>query len=199
MSWDKRIGLAGVTLGLIGIAVFYIWPNQKAIGRVSLWAACALLIAWILMEAYHYIGNGAVVINWLVAFDWQSSLLCIRNYEPAPFFDVVIKIPQDGSALESSPLPNLQGNGEISCFSITKREAGDAVAIAMLADNLLWSVRDSGGMIRKGAVSMRISYTDQTGKRKDYDGFEITLPFKDSSIRRRIRLPIFRRLGFRSQ
>lgn len=29
MSDDRRIGLAGLVVTLAGIAVFYIWPNQK--------------------------------------------------------------------------------------------------------------------------------------------------------------------------
>ena len=45
-----RIGLAGVILGLFGIASFYLWPDKKWIGWVSLGCAAALVILWIALE-----------------------------------------------------------------------------------------------------------------------------------------------------
>lgn len=139
------------------------------------------------------------ILNWLVAFDHQSSQLCIRNYESIPFFEVVVKIPEDGSVLETHPIHNLQGNGEITSCAITKRQVGDAVASAMLNDNFLWAVRDSRGMIKEAAVPLRISYIDRQGKIENYDRFEVAIPFKDSSIRPRTKRPILDRLRFRKK
>ena len=143
--------------------------------------------------------EGKVVLNWLVAIDWQSSQLAVRNYESVPFFEVVVKIPEDGSCLESHPIHSLQGNGDMASFGITKQQLGDAAEIAAMLDKLRWVNRDSNGRIKEAAVPMRISYIDRRGKKKNYDALEVTLPFKDSSVCRRAKQPILHRLGFRNR
>jgi len=143
--------------------------------------------------------DGKLVLNWLVAIDWQSSQLSIRNYESVPFFEVAVKIPEDGSILESHPIHNLQGNGDIASFGVTRQQLGNAAEIAAMHEKFLWIVRDSQGRIKEAGIPMRIGYTNRQGKIKNYDGFEIVLPFKDSSIRRRTKRPIFDRLRLRKR
>lgn len=50
MSIGDRLGIAGLILGLIGIALMYLWPNKKWIGWVALISAMALGVAWSVAE-----------------------------------------------------------------------------------------------------------------------------------------------------
>jgi hypothetical protein len=52
MSRDTRIGLASLTLGLFTIAAFYLWPDKKWIGFVSLVCFLSLLLFWAALEIY---------------------------------------------------------------------------------------------------------------------------------------------------
>jgi hypothetical protein len=50
MSFDRRLGLSGLIVGLIGIPAFYLWPDKKWIGWVCLLAAVVLVLVWFVLE-----------------------------------------------------------------------------------------------------------------------------------------------------
>jgi hypothetical protein len=59
MSLGDRIGLGGLLVALLSIAAFYLWPDRKWIGWLSLAASLLLLVGWgyleegdLLLEAY---------------------------------------------------------------------------------------------------------------------------------------------------
>lgn len=50
MSFDRRLGLAGLIVGLLGIAAFYLWPSEKWIGVTCFLVAAGLGIVWLWLE-----------------------------------------------------------------------------------------------------------------------------------------------------
>lgn len=50
MSFGDRLGLAGLIVGLLAIAAFYLWPDKKWIGWLCLIAAVILSLAWVELE-----------------------------------------------------------------------------------------------------------------------------------------------------
>lgn len=50
MSLGDRLGLGGLIVAFFGIAAFYLWPEKKSIGWVSLAAALALVLTWLSIE-----------------------------------------------------------------------------------------------------------------------------------------------------
>jgi hypothetical protein len=54
MSTDRRIGIMGLIVAFFGIAAFYLWPDKRWIGWLSLCVATALLILWIFAELRRY-------------------------------------------------------------------------------------------------------------------------------------------------
>ena len=50
MSFGDRLGLGGLVVALIGIAVVYLWPDKKWIGWLSLLAAVFLVAMWAWLE-----------------------------------------------------------------------------------------------------------------------------------------------------
>ncbi len=54
MALGDRLGLAGLVMALIGIAVAILWPDNKWIGWISFSAALILAVAWAWMEGRPY-------------------------------------------------------------------------------------------------------------------------------------------------
>src|SRR5712692_5977577 len=50
MSFDSRVGIAGLFVGLVGIALMYLWPDKKWIGWLFLGVAGILLVGWAVLE-----------------------------------------------------------------------------------------------------------------------------------------------------
>jgi hypothetical protein len=50
MSQEKRLGWAALAMGLLGVAVMYLWPDKKWIGWTFLVAAALVFLAWIYLE-----------------------------------------------------------------------------------------------------------------------------------------------------
>jgi hypothetical protein len=50
MSQEKRLGWAALAMGLLGVAVMYLWPDKKWIGWTFLVAAALAFLAWIYLE-----------------------------------------------------------------------------------------------------------------------------------------------------
>jgi hypothetical protein len=50
MSFDRRLGLSGLIVGLVGISAFYLWPDKRWIGWACLLAAVVLVLVWFVLE-----------------------------------------------------------------------------------------------------------------------------------------------------
>lgn len=50
MSLGDRLGIAGLIVGVIAIAVPFLWPTKKWIGKLSLAVAGALVVGWGVLE-----------------------------------------------------------------------------------------------------------------------------------------------------
>jgi hypothetical protein len=50
MSFDRRIGLAGLIMAVFAIAAPYLWPNNKWIGWLFFLGMIALGITWFCLE-----------------------------------------------------------------------------------------------------------------------------------------------------
>ena len=92
MSFDSRIGLAGLLMALIGVAVAYLWPDKKWIGWACFCMAGILVIGWLTLEMRYYlrdsrssfwlsVGLGCVVGGVLAGIIWVS-VAATRNEDP---------------------------------------------------------------------------------------------------------------------
>jgi hypothetical protein len=55
MSFDNRLGIAGVLLALLGIALMYLAPQRKEFGWISLLIAVVLVAWWVYFEAGNWL------------------------------------------------------------------------------------------------------------------------------------------------
>jgi hypothetical protein len=85
MSFDSRIGLAGLLMALIGVAVAYLWPDKKWIGWTCCCLAGLLIIGWSTLEIRSYlkasqfsmwlsVGIGAILGGVLAAIIWLFGI-----------------------------------------------------------------------------------------------------------------------------
>src|SRR5437588_12225149 len=58
MSFGDRVGIAGLAMALIGIAVAILWPDKKWIGYVALGLSVVLVTGWIVFEVKERLGTG---------------------------------------------------------------------------------------------------------------------------------------------
>jgi hypothetical protein len=84
MSLGDRLGLAGLAMALIGIAIPILWPDKKWIGWLSLILAVLLAIGWAVLEIRKRFGTGpmpraasivlgAVVVGGMAVLIWHSA------------------------------------------------------------------------------------------------------------------------------
>jgi hypothetical protein len=198
VSIDRRIGLAGIIVAFFGIAAFYLWPDKKWIGWTSLIGAVCLVLAWIVAEFYKTPEN---VDLWL-GFDFNSwgpgnSALCIQSRGANPLFNVVASIGE----LRSYPIARLEPDGQPVSCSVTKAQVGDAAQdVALCETQKLRDIkRGADGRMQEASVPMEVTYTDRSGKSRTCGDFEVKLPFSMSSIKKRTKQSIFRRLRFSTQ
>ncbi len=56
MSLGDRLGIASLIIGLLGIALLYLAPEQRIFGWIAVAALSLCLIGWFSLEAKHPIG-----------------------------------------------------------------------------------------------------------------------------------------------
>jgi hypothetical protein len=59
MLLGDRLGLSGLIMTLVGIAVVYLWTDKRWIGYVCLAAAGLLVVAWAYLEGKRHVGRRA--------------------------------------------------------------------------------------------------------------------------------------------
>ena len=50
LDFGGRLGLGGLVVGLFALAAFYVWPNERRIGLISLGVAGVLVACWVIAE-----------------------------------------------------------------------------------------------------------------------------------------------------
>jgi hypothetical protein len=159
-------------------------------GPKAAWVCIALGVMGALI--LHFTRNVNYRTDLWLGFDFntwgpESSALCVQNKGKEPIFNVVVNIPDDGSELKSNSIDRLEADGQPVSCSVKKGKVRDAVDSTVVArsEKLYDIVRDENGRIKEAKMPMRVAYTDGRGKRRKYNEFEILLPFKDSSIKRK--------------
>ena len=84
LGFDSRIGLAGLVVGVIGIAIAILWPDKKWIGWLFLIVGAGILLYWGVIELRHSISSTRASLIISIAFGsllggvaaylvWQSA------------------------------------------------------------------------------------------------------------------------------
>ena len=60
LGFDRRLGIAGLFMGLVGIAASILWPDEKWIGWICLFVATCLLLYWAAIEIRQRFGRGRI-------------------------------------------------------------------------------------------------------------------------------------------
>jgi hypothetical protein len=58
MGFDSRIGIAGLAVGVIGIAITLLWPDKKWVGWLFLVMGFGILLFWGVTEIKQHLGGG---------------------------------------------------------------------------------------------------------------------------------------------
>ena len=102
MSLGDRFGIAGLIVAFFAVAAFYLWPDKKIIGWVSLAISVGLAVVWIYMET-----RNALQAAYLASPGWTTATVALAGgLLSAWLFSLVaptiFKPPQNNGAFTGS-------------------------------------------------------------------------------------------------
>jgi hypothetical protein len=104
MSCGDRLGIAGLILGLIGIAIAILWPTVKWVGWGAVVVAIGLGICWAILEFERPIVVPSLVFVFgapLGSNDSPVWIMMLKHYGPNPAYNCNVEFyDQDRKNIE---------------------------------------------------------------------------------------------------
>lgn len=190
-SWWRGLSVCWALVGAADVLIEHYGTEQVKTSWNHLWFLPRLgwkgwligflfiTLLFVIEGSYEYSRAAHAPDLWL-GFDinisaYDGSLLCIQNRSGEPLFDVTVKIPERGGIVTSQTISRLEGDGLPNSCSVTRGQIREQLAVALLRPPYK----------KAENIPVRVTYTDLGGIRRNFDQLEMSLPFRESSFRRK--------------